>query len=210
MAYMKRTLVFGLALFLLGCGAQASSGEPNDSGTRADASSIQGCVSYRVEVDSKLDPSWPSAIEGALGKWNEALQGKLPYEMALTDAPHAYSDPAPCVVAFQADAHLLDEEDAAGFTDPTLINSDGQRFGHVRLLPGPRPPDGAMALAVHELGHFIGLQHSNELGSVMHLPLAVPACMTDSDVASACQLWSCPEPALPRGRCLGRVLDGGN
>ena len=185
---MKLSLC-GVILLVVGCSAPSSAPSSAVSSPELDgARAPRPCPVWTVEVDARLDPSWPEPIADALDAWSVAMGGALEHRTAIVDAPS--STPRACVLAIDADPRLLDEEDAAGFTDPTMIDPAGERFGHIRLLPGARPYEGARALAIHEIGHFIGLPHSDAVGSVMHLPLQVPATITDADAAAARAAWA--------------------
>ena len=127
-------------------------------------------------------------VNFALGRWN----GVLP----ITLATGADSADADVVITW---APRLD----SGKTGRTDLTWDPRGYIHHAFVvlathdPGGRPLDGPRmsALALHELGHALGLGHSPQKSDALY-PIATALELTDRDRATARLLYELPPGSL--------------
>lgn len=135
---------------------------------------------------ASFDPAMVAEVRWALDAWNPAAAGLRWFEVED-------STQADFVIRW-VDAL---EADRAGVTDVTWDRGGRIRHAELQLVtrsPGtgrPLPPDSRKAVALHEVGHALGLPHSARPGDVMY-PIATALALSDRDRFSLRLLYELP------------------
>lgn len=132
-----------------------------------------------VSIDNKnlpphYNPSYYKEVEKALNYWEEGGNGKLSYTPVFKIVDSENAD-----IRITWVENLAKNESApegvGGLTTPTIENG---RFVHVDMVLGVGDYKGTdwvqyddatmLVLAEHELGHALGLEHSNDKQDIMY------------------------------------------
>lgn len=126
-------------------------------------------------------PEWRIAVEQALSTWNWRMNGNdlnhvecaVPIEIAADDDPDA------CPVGLTAPDQWIHDSSLDGVEADCWIDIRGTE------------PDGHVSLLIHEFGHAMGLDHSDDPQSIMHEQVKARAIPTDEDVRAAREAVGC-------------------
>jgi len=160
-----------LALVALGCayGGPPSPQAVSQQGAKEVVTSWQTAGVWRVTLHG--NDEWLAPVAEAFSQWQMATNGQFGsdgYRMATS------CDDGPCIEVVD----LLDDcirADAVGCADAVTL--------HIRLLDGEIFYAKALHIALHELGHTVGLEHSES--GVMRPTFSIPTvCLSDADVLS--------------------------
>jgi predicted Zn-dependent protease len=132
-----------------------------------------------VYIDSRdlpphYKPTYYTQIERALNYWEEGGNGKLSYTPVFKIIDSENAD-----IRIRWVDNVEKDTNAppgvAGYTTPQIKN---ERFVHVDIILGVGDYKGTkwvqyddetmLVLAEHELGHALGLEHSNDKGNIMY------------------------------------------
>ena len=172
-------------------------------------------------ADGSLD--WNAVVENALALWNEQIADA---QFAWTTAPPgtsaSYGDG---VNSMQFSSTIYGDKFGASILAITLINSTGNRINETDVLfntankfnsyRGTVYQAGTVGyfdlhrIAVHELGHVLGLDHPDEHGqtvdAIMNAHVSALDALQTDDIAGAVSLYGAPpNPPTPTGN--GRIV----
>src|SRR5947199_2918294 len=145
-------------------------------------------------VVANFQPAFLDAVRNAFGRWQEA---GLPVRFNLD------ADPPPAEVRFQW--RIQFDGERAGQTDLEWDQADGHLIGGVVTLATSDPkgqplgPDDMRVLALHEVGHLIGLDHCPDSGDLMFAQTKVRD-LSPRDIATALLLYELPAGPLRANR----------
>lgn len=163
---MKATTL-ALAAILASC-----SGTPSEQ--------LAPCERYEVALDPALAPSWASAASSATAAWS----AEVPAFKVGPSSPE-------CTISFvgheETGAHV--GEEASGWSPGAMPHA-------VVVYLDTRETDEELqrALALHEVGHVLGLTHdtTHGLNTIMYPYLERAPRIHDIDRERACAIWKCP------------------
>jgi len=145
-------------------------------------------------VVANFQPAFLDAVRNAFGRWQEA---GVPVRFNLD------ADSASAEVRFQW--RIQFDGERAGQTDLEWDQADGHLIGGVVTLATSDPkgqplgPDDMRVLALHEIGHLIGLDHCPDSGDLMFVRTKVRD-LSPRDIATALLLYELPAGPLRANR----------
>ena len=145
-------------------------------------------------VVANFQPAFLDAVRNAFGRWQEA---GVPVRFNLD------ADSASAEVRFQW--RIQFDGERAGQTDLEWDQADGHLIGGVVTLATSDPtgqplgPDDMRVLALHEIGHLIGLDHCPDSGDLMFAQTKVRD-LSPRDIATALLLYELPAGPLRANR----------
>src|SRR6266516_1658064 len=145
-------------------------------------------------VVANFQPAFLDAVRNAFGRWQEA---GVPVRFNLD------ADSASAEVRFQW--RIQFDGERAGQTDLEWDQADGHLIGGVVTLATSDPkgqplgPDDMRVLALHEIGHLIGLDHCPDSGDLMFAQTKVRD-LSPRDIATALLLYELPAGPLRASR----------
>src|SRR5438309_760225 len=143
---------------------------------------------------ANFQPAFLDAVRNAFGRWQEA---GVPVRFNLD------ADSASAEVRFQW--RIQFDGERAGQTDLEWDQADGHLIGGVVTLATSDPkgqplgPDDMRVLALHEIGHLIGLDHCPDSGDLMFVRTKVRD-LSPRDIATALLLYELPAGPLRANR----------
>ena len=145
-------------------------------------------------VVANFQPAFLDAVRNAFGRWQEA---GVPVRFNLD------ADSASVEVRFQW--RIQFDGERAGQTDLEWDQADGHLIEGVVTLATSDPkgqplgPDDMRVLALHEIGHLIGLDHCPDSGDLMFAQTKVRD-LSPPDIATALLLYELPAGPLRASR----------
>lgn len=125
------------------------------------------------------DPTWRAQVAEAAGIWNRHLVALgCPPAFVVSDGPGGH----PVVLVPSEDWGRVD---AAG----TTLSDTWYRVGEISVVDSLSPSSRGQVL-LHELGHAIGLDHTDDPGSIMRAPPLVQY-VSYRDIVDAASLMRC-------------------
>lgn len=156
-------------------------------------------------ITLRLDPSWSAAdvasIEQAVNDWNAVT---LPSsQLAITSGGAIYIEHADPMIRLLAQGltreQIFQLEGLPELAANPSIGLGGWCYARERLVQiNPSPlPGSTYAIALHELGHVLGLRHTRDDVGVMSIIAPPPAALVDfrltpSDLAECRRAGRCP------------------
>lgn len=164
--------------------------------------------SYGVRVDRDFMPAEAAWISRAFHEWEQATSGAVRFDVSWNqDRPGPYrmhSKPGADDGFF---VWSLDEEERVETPDPptnwllamgVMVYGPGGRSGNLVLFQA-MPEDAFQRVALHEVGHLIGLDHAERGAWSVMEPTADGWCISGADSVSACAIHGCvARPGCPR------------
>jgi hypothetical protein len=150
---------------------------------------------YEVRLDPNLTPDWRTVVREGLTKWGAILGGAFAYD--VIDAPAMRR--SPCVISF----YLFDLETFGGklATTDAILNPEGKRTAFAMVWVDYRETriEALRSLAIHELGHVLGLPHNLDpkSDSIMWPKIIVPGVIGCDDARDVCAVWGCVPTCPP-------------
>lgn len=162
--------------------------------------------SMQISIDKDFSLFQQLYIQKAFDAWSHASQNKLTFTLNWNARkPGRYSDyakPQPESGIFfwslpKAETPEWQVDDWKTYWG-VMVYGRGENSGNL-IIFDEVSLEKFYAVALHEVGHLIGLKHIEKVWSNMH-PSAVADCLTSHDVEQLCKMYGCvPNPECGEG-----------